>query len=335
VTAVSGREAWRRLYTLAGKVRALAPWQWMSENDIFGVRASSRDEPMFVSVMGETGQHLAIAAYLGVPALHAFVALQAADDDDAERLLEIPQLQASFEDRRTLDAQDLERIRALGLRLRGRRAWPMFRGYRPGRVPWFLQAREVTVLATILEQVLEVAPRARADRTALWPPGHRHVLVRVRDSAGRWEERVEEVSPAAASRFAIDAAIADRLRSLPPSAAVVEADLFLVPGSIQDRAGAPVLIYSAMLVEATSGFILGAELLEPRPDVESMLARVPTTFATMLLTMGTMPAAIHVRSERMLAMLQPFGGAGVALRRPRALPALDAARRSLVAHFAR
>lgn len=329
-------DAWRRLYALAADVRALAPWQWMSENDVFAVRTRADAEPAFVSVMGEIGQHFAVGAYLGVAAFQTFVALQTAtEEDEPERLLEIPQLQLSFADRRVLDARDLELIRSLSLKFRGRRAWPLFRSYRPGRVPWFLHPGEKTVLAAILEQLLEVAPRARADRSVLWPPGQGNVLVRVRRRDGPWEDRVEHVPPPSVPVFSVDSAVADHLRRLPPSTAVVEADLFVMPGTIADGKDAPSLIYSLMLVDAASGFILGAELLEPKPDVASMLARVPTALAAQLVSAGTRPAAIRGRTDRVLTLLQPLAVTGVALRRSPTLPALEAARRALVAHFAR
>lgn len=329
-----GQEDWRRLYELAGGVRALAPWQWMSENDIFAVRARPDAEPAFVSVMGETGQHFAIGAYLGVPAFHAFVDLQTADEDEPERLLEIPQLQLSLEDRRRLVPEDLEIIRSLGLRIRGRRAWPMFRSVRPGHVPWFVEPAQVMILATVLEQVLDVTPRARADKTVLCPQEPGHILVRVRGRDGRWEDRIERVPPPSVIHFSVDRALTNRLRSLARSAAVVEADLFVFPGTVQGEADAPSLIYSAMLVDAASGFIVGAELFEPKPDLASMLARVPTALATCLVKAGMRPAAVVTRSDRVLAMLEPLTLADVAVRRSSTLPALDTARRAMVAHFA-
>jgi hypothetical protein len=50
-------------------------------------------------------------------------------------LLEIPQLQASWEDREELHVRDRETIKALGRKYRGRQAWPLFRSYQPGYAP--------------------------------------------------------------------------------------------------------------------------------------------------------------------------------------------------------
>ena len=52
-----------------------------------------------------------------------------------ELFLRVPQLQASFEDRNELRDKDRQVIKELGLKFRGRQAWPMFRSYRTGLCP--------------------------------------------------------------------------------------------------------------------------------------------------------------------------------------------------------
>ena len=55
----------------------------------------------------------------------------------AGRVLEIPQLQASFEDRGHLQKEDRDVIKKLGLKFRGANSWPMFRNYAPECSPGF------------------------------------------------------------------------------------------------------------------------------------------------------------------------------------------------------
>jgi hypothetical protein len=45
-------EEWRELYESAVRVKELAPWEWMTEADVFGVQNPETDELGFVSVMG-------------------------------------------------------------------------------------------------------------------------------------------------------------------------------------------------------------------------------------------------------------------------------------------
>src|SRR5215470_15005269 len=189
-------DEWGKLYAVAGRVKEMAPWKWMMEDNVFGVRNPERDEIGFVSVMGSGGEHLAVALYQGAVALYDFLALREADSVSAERVLEIPQLQASFEDRGHLEKEDRETIKNLSLKFRGANSWPMFRNYTPGMFPWFLTSSEARFLTTALEQLLDVAPRVRDDEDVLWGEEDGEFLVRVpRVEKARlvWEDKIMRV----------------------------------------------------------------------------------------------------------------------------------------------
>jgi len=113
-------------------------------------------------------------------------------------LLETPMLQASFENRNELHKKDREIIKSLGLKFRGRYAWPMFRSYRPGYFPWFLTSEEARFLTWRLEQGLEMALRFRDDPSILEPPDKGSYLVRVPRKEGDaiiWEDQWVRPSP--------------------------------------------------------------------------------------------------------------------------------------------
>src|SRR5262245_1782397 len=71
-------EEWRRLYATSGRVKEMAPWEWMMEDEVFGVRNPESDEIGFVSVMGAGGEHFAVAVYPGADALYQFLYLHEA-----------------------------------------------------------------------------------------------------------------------------------------------------------------------------------------------------------------------------------------------------------------
>jgi hypothetical protein len=107
-------DEWRRLYDASIAIKALAPWEWMSEDRVFGVQSPETDQLGFVSVMGMLGEHFSIAVYLGAAGLYGFWSIEAEQEGDyPERILEIPQLQASWEDRNTLRKEDRELIKEL------------------------------------------------------------------------------------------------------------------------------------------------------------------------------------------------------------------------------
>ncbi|MCC6568662.1 MAG: hypothetical protein IT315_05445, partial [Anaerolineales bacterium] len=45
-------EEWRKLYDLMAQLKDLAPWEWMEEDDIFGIQMPETGELGFISVMG-------------------------------------------------------------------------------------------------------------------------------------------------------------------------------------------------------------------------------------------------------------------------------------------
>lgn len=191
-----GTREWRELYDAAARVKELAPWEWMTEADVFGVQNPETGEPGFVSVMVMLGEHYAVSLYLDSEGIHGFLDLQMMGPfADPEGLLQIPQLQASFEDREQLDKRDRAVIKELGLKFRGRNAWPMFRSYRPSFFPWFLETWEVRFLSCALDQLADVVPRFGENSSLLEPSGGDRYLLR----APRRERRFDGCAAAGRS----------------------------------------------------------------------------------------------------------------------------------------
>jgi hypothetical protein len=122
---------WQKLYDLMAQIKSLAPWDWMEESDIFGIQMPETGELGFISVMGMLGEHFAVAVYQGVKGLGGFWQMHSKGPKlSPEFVLQVPQLQASFEDRELISKEDREVMKKLGLKYRGAKAWPQFRSYR-------------------------------------------------------------------------------------------------------------------------------------------------------------------------------------------------------------
>jgi uncharacterized protein DUF6930 len=331
-------DEWGRLYAAAGRVKVMAPWKWMMEYDVFGVRNPERDEIGFVSVMGAGGEHFAVALYQGAVALYDILALSeaggdgAADSVVAERVLEIPQIQASFEDRGRLEKEDRDTIKELGLKFRGANSWPMFRNYAPGMFPWFLTSSEARFLTTALEQLLDVAPRVRDDEDVLRGGQDDEFLVkvpRVENARLVWEDKImrvpepelKEVAPAP-----LDPQLLESLRTLPEVTNVIEIELTMLPIPVREKKDRPFFPYLLMLVDANSEMILGNDMLQPLPSLDAMRAELPTKVAEYLLQVGVRPLKIAVRTETTARSLAPLAEElGIRIKLSPRLPALDKA----------
>ena len=331
-------EEWRRLYDGMIRVKELAPWEWMIETDIFGVQNPETNELGFVSVMGQLGEHYSIAVYLGPKGLYDFWDFEdAGPSAPAEHLIEIPQLQASFEDRNQLADKDRQVIKKLGLKFRGRNAWPMFRSYRPGYFPWFVEAEEARFLTVVLEQVLDVTPRFREDRTLLEPPGFESYLVRVPSQQGdalSWKDQTMSVAPPEPEPIplSMDVELLEKLTRAPKSKGRIEIDFFMFPAPTRDKEeDRPFFPYALMTVEAQSGMILGTELLKPEPSLEAMWGLIPMHVVAHLVRTGAVPREVRVRSELLVQVLEPVADElGFKLRQSDTLSSLDRAKRSML-----
>ena len=127
-----------RLYDLADQLYHLAPWAWMTEDQIIGIRHPETGEFAYISIMGALGSHLCLALYLGDEALHRFNLMQREDpcdpsfpqQDSLGLVLETRQLQVAFGSRQDLGKHEIASIKSLGRKYRGEN-WPSMRSYFP------------------------------------------------------------------------------------------------------------------------------------------------------------------------------------------------------------
>jgi len=87
--ALATAEESRVLYHLMAKVRALAPWTWMDETQLFGVQDPDTDEIGFVSLMGMAGEHFAVGVYRGARGLYGSGTFRKAPNSSIRRTCSI------------------------------------------------------------------------------------------------------------------------------------------------------------------------------------------------------------------------------------------------------
>lgn len=334
---------WRVLYALMAQVKEMAPWTWMDEANVFGVQDPDDGEIGFVSVMGALGEHFAVAVYRGAGALHHFWAYQALGSSArVEDLLDLPQLQASFEDRDQLSDRDRRVIKDLALKFRGKQAWPLFRSYRPGYLPWFLEAPEARCLSHALRQLLEVAPRFRADHTLFPVPLEERYLVRVPQGGGEgvtWEDRIVAVPPPEERpiQITIDTAELNAVERLPRGNMKVELECDKMLTYVQEEPGArPVFPYVLLAVDARTGMLLGQHMQGVETTLDALWSEVPGHTLHLLLQIGQLPQEVALRSPELYNVLAPLAGRlGIQLVPARRLPALEPIWASLEAFLRR
>jgi hypothetical protein len=332
---------WRRLYESAVKIKELAPWEWMSETDVFGIEDPESAKIGWVSVMGALGEHFSIALYPDVVTFHRMRRLTPHDmRNDPAQFLNVPHLQASFEDRGFVQAQDRRIIEELGLRFRGRNAWPVFRSYRPGYHPWYLEPEEVLRLSVALEQLLNVAPRFLENPSLLPSSEKDRYLVRRlnREGRERWEDisiLIPEPPPIPPVAPPIPPNVG-ALKRLPRKKMSIEVEFSGFPIKIGEEGDRPRFPYLFLAVEGEKGLVLGFDFIEVVSGMEAALAEVSAHIAGIFLEQGFLPAEIRIKSQLLCDALEGLGRElQIGLKRVSLLKRLDAARASLDQHMSR
>jgi hypothetical protein len=326
-------EQWQRLYALMDEVSRLAPWEFMYEMDNFGIRFPETGELGFVSVMGKLGEHFSIAVYIGKKGFEGFLRIESLGDQlDTATLLQVPQLQASFEDREMITPEDRKILKQLDLKFRGKNAWPNFRSYWPGCFPWYLEKEEAQILIHSLEQLLDVAPRFRDDPNLLKvsaPNGN--YLVRAYKN-GKWSDHQQKITfpadPPLEIRINMDAF--RQLKSMKMQNTIVEVDLQMAEDVVKDKNfERPFFPFILMVVEQGSGMILGINTLAPLPSLEKMWGTIPARVVE-ILARHLAPKEIHVKDPLLMTLLTPFAEkAGFKVKQASRLPATMQIQRKL------
>lgn len=331
-------EEWVDLYTAAGALKSLAPWTWMCDDEVFGVKDPETGVIGYCSVMGNLGEHLALGVCLGTTGLAGLEAVRRMKKPDfAEVLFTQTMLQVSFESRTDLEREDLEVIRQLGLKFRGAQTWPLFRSYRPGYMPWFLIGAEARFLAAAIRQASLVAPTLKAEPDALKPPHPGEYLVRVA-VAGKdeleWHDEWLEPSPP------VDKEAVGTVPDVPAEPQLItrardkarlrggtwEVDIFPLLAAIGERGTRPYLPLQILIVDHESGIVLDTEM----KSLTDYLTGFREHLVEVLDGLGRIPDRILLANQRTEAVLAPIAAAlQIPLERTKKLPGVQQLRRTM------
>ena len=306
-------EEWKWLYDGAIRFKQHECWNHMWDSDIFGVRNPETGEIGYCSIMGRNGEHFALGVYKGSDGLDGLLSMYNDEVDATEiDLLHIQNcLMASFEDRRMIEKKDHELMKKLGLKFRGRNAWPLFRDYTPGFYPWYLNSKDVRFLALALEQSIEIAMRMHDDPETLSHEDDSLFLVRVPYSLknemawkDEWLEPVLMGREIAQVDFSEGPDTINAFKSLEKKdrKGTWEIGTFYSPKGVREGSQRPYYPKLIMYAGHDSGMILSFFMTEHIDYQEDFLRH----FVSFLEDTGHLPETIMASNEEILALLYPI-----------------------------
>ncbi len=327
-------EEWKTLYDAAIEFRKIEPWEWMKETEVFGVQNPQNGEVGYCCIMGELGEVLAMAVYLGTEGLQGYMKIQKGqiNPDEPDSLYIQDCLMLSFEDKRFVDQEDRQIINELGFKFRGRNSWPLFRSYKPGYFPWFLSRDEALYMTDALQQAKEVCLRFKENKKLLSIPKKNLYLTKVpekRDGMIVWKDEWREPAPLKRVKYSdekVDEVRVQRIRkTAKPTPVIWEIDFFYTPTPIAEGER-PYFPYAIMLIDRDSGFILDMHLARKAGYKKEFLEK----FLSCIEKMSILPLEILVRKEELVNLLEPYTSRlNIKLSVVKRLENIDNARREL------
>lgn len=187
---IAPEDTWPALLQAVRKFKALRPWEWMADSDVFAVENPETHQVGYCSILGALDQIYALNVYPGSAGWDSYHQMKQSRQHvvagpsllEGHRLLNSQTcICAILEDRHRLEPSDYQLIQAHNFRFRGNKAWPLFRSFQPGFVPWFVDSDEAHFLTLALEQAVLIAQRVRLnpDTLATKDGQDNHCLVRV------------------------------------------------------------------------------------------------------------------------------------------------------------
>ncbi|WP_227764246.1 DUF7309 domain-containing protein [Zhaonella formicivorans] len=327
---------WKSLYEAAIEFKKIESWHWMGETEIFGVQNPEDGEIGYCMTLGSNGEVFALAVYLGTDGLEGMLKIQSGEvgPEGLDALHAQKCLMASFENRDCLQKADLQIIKELGLKFRGRHEWPLFRSYEPGFFPWYLSKSEVRFLTLALEQACQVSLRVKDNPDLLLSSKENQYFVRVPEKIGRdivWHDQwlvPEPLEKKERKQPVLDELYLRRLKDKTVKQdRVLEADLFYAPFPVQEKKNErPYYPYVSLWLDQHSGEILNY-CLSPHSDYRADFCN---SFLKLIENIRVIPRAVTVAKIEVAELLEPLARKlGTEIKLVKRFKVLEGAKESL------
>jgi hypothetical protein len=340
-------QTWKELLAAADDFSCLAPWTWMHDSQVIGLRHPVTKEVLLSSILGRLRSTFGLLLYrndAGHRWLLNTILSEGAWGADEDSGFEQDAIKAEFVLKRDLDKEDRAILSAANYSptLKSGPVWPQFQSLVPGGYPWHVTQAEAEALLFALPRVTAVARFVRQD-PHLWDD-HRHGEIalmpdfdptsdELRAKQIEWQPMVPPPEPQP-EMVSLDQGTITQLSKLRQAKGFhLELDVTYAPMPIGD-ADRPRFPKLAMALDRASGSIGGFHLgkIKDRDGV----AALGTVFTDSLTQFGALPEIICVQRARVAAMLAKIASQlNIRLVLDEELEQLNAAKETMLARFLR
>ena len=300
------------LTAVAERICQAAPWKYMSDLELIGMRDDASGNLFVASILGTLGTMFAVVVYRNGPGLRSIHELattrRALDNDLALETMDCLKVEWCL--KKDLHKGDLETLEAAGFKPKGRGSvWPRFESCRPGWYPWGLSDEEGRLMIELLQRVARFVSLREISGILHTEPA----VVPVIPAGDKATFRREEIEwlpfappPASAPEpIILSADEQDRLARLPMRKGfIMELTAPITPelSFVDETAGRPCMGRVVMMVDRASHYILHTNVAHGAAPLKEVIG---PAFKDVVQTAESRPERVCVENERMAAVLRP------------------------------
>lgn len=295
---------WSQIYKLIQEFYNLKCWEWLSDSDIFGVQNPIDQKIGYCCIMGKLGRFKGLAVYLGTEGLESYLNICSGkvEAGSFESLLNQKCLMISFGDIEELEQEDIDILENLNLPFT-KNEFPLIRNYQPGYLAWFIDNYDADFLLVVLEQVIEIAKRAK-DCKKFLTSSKNSFFVRI-NSNDQWKD--DHINP-----------LKNKIKDTKP---LIDMDLFNsikdletdpdlrwnivcvnIPTAIRENNERPYYPYILIISDKDTGAPLSFEIAQ----YNKIFTKFPSMFINTIIDHEVVPGNLSIFQKKVKKLLEPI-----------------------------
>lgn len=299
-------EIFKNLFNTIIEFKNMSPWNWMSNSDIFAVENPATGQIGYCDIMGEGGETFGLAVYLGNTGWRWLSDRLTDTPVDSFSMFMQNCISVTFENAGELEPEDKEIIKKLGLKFKGKNAYPLLRRYSPGHIPVMINEAEAEFLNVALQQTMMLAPKVKEDPNCLVSPEGDLVIRRLNKNKKGWMNHW--FSPGLTPDITMPdnsfiSEIAGQIKNLRTRGSEIWAlGMFFLPEPVLDDNEKNIFFPLALVIlDRKTGLILNNRLV----DYNYLEKELLSLFAATVKKAGFIPSALETTMEEIYFTFSP------------------------------
>ncbi len=299
----------KKLYELTAKFKKIAPWNWMTDSNIFAVKNPADGQIGYCCVGGAEETQFGLTVYLGSEGLKTYLEIiDGKAENNPEFFFKFDSMMLSFVHRRNIPQNQVNHFKKLGLEFNNINSWPLIERYIPGYAPYKLTKKETLFLTCILEQAINVCNRFSKNPELLVSADPDLIFTRVPEKDGDtffWKDDFCKPAPIKPQVPCTPEFSQKLLEEAKETCTFLKSDwevgAFYFPKPVAEKGKRPYLPFALLCVDAASGQITNCSLFKTSKNNKEL----PNEFLKVVMKKQEIPKNILIVSDEHKRLLAP------------------------------